>query len=405
MDDTGTDHVNFLAGDGEIPRLLRTYDWSSSSLGASDTWPQVLKTTVSTVLDSRFPMYVAWGDDLILLYNDAYREVLGAKHPASLGGRAREVWAEVWPMVGPLIVGARAGAASYFKDLPLSLPRLGHMEQVWFTCSHSPIRGGDGAVVGVLCVCTETTGQVLAERHQTFRLALGDRIRGLDDPDDIEAVVTEALGQHLGAARVGFGEIDATEKTLHVVRDWSNGALGSLAGVTSTLSDFGPEIIAELRSGHSLRLDDITHDRRTAPYADAYASIGARSLLLIPLIREGMFTTILYLHQPHPHHWTGEDEALTADIAERTRVAVERTSADKEQRKAEQALGAQLIIESNRLRTLFQQAPGFMVVLRGPDHVIELTNTTFQRLVGDRELLGKPVREALPEIEGQRFLS
>ena len=59
--------------------------------------------------------------------------------------------------------------------------------------------------------------------------------------------------------------------------------------------------------------------------------------------------------------------------------------------------------ESNRLRQLFNEAPGFMCVLRGPQHVVELANAAYLRLVGSRSLLGKPIREAFPEIEGQGF--
>src|ERR1700753_3519732 len=75
----------FLTGGGKARALMRAHEWSKSPLGAPDTWPGPLKLVVGLLLDSMFPMFVAWGPELSLLYNDAYAEILGAKHPASLG--------------------------------------------------------------------------------------------------------------------------------------------------------------------------------------------------------------------------------------------------------------------------------------------------------------------------------
>src|SRR5687767_15855867 len=119
----------FLAGGGAVGALMRTHDWSSSPLGPPDSWPQSLRTVVSLLLQSRFPMFVAWGDDLGFLYNDAYAEILGSKHPEALGGRFEEIWAEIWPDISPLIDAALAGKATFSEDLPLTMNRHGFSEQ------------------------------------------------------------------------------------------------------------------------------------------------------------------------------------------------------------------------------------------------------------------------------------
>jgi PAS domain-containing protein len=144
--------------------LMRTHDWSDSPLGAPNTWPQSLRSVVGLLLQSRFPMFVAWGPDLGFLYNDSYAEILGAKHPRALGGRFYEIWSEIWPDISPLIEAAMAGHATYREDLALLMDRKGYDEQTWFTFSYSPVRDESGQVAGMFCACTESTRRVLAER-------------------------------------------------------------------------------------------------------------------------------------------------------------------------------------------------------------------------------------------------
>jgi hypothetical protein len=81
----------FLGGDGEAGALMCSLNWSASPLGAPKHWPQSLRTVVSLMLNSRFPMFVAWGPELVFLYNDGYAEILGAKHPAAMGGRFKDI--------------------------------------------------------------------------------------------------------------------------------------------------------------------------------------------------------------------------------------------------------------------------------------------------------------------------
>jgi len=178
-----TQSLEFLAGGGGVGALIRTHDWSSSPLGSPESWPQALRTVVGLLLQSRFPMFVAWGPDLGFLYNDPYAEILGAKHPRALGSRFYDIWSEIWPDISPLIDAALAGEATYREDLPLVMNRKGYDEQTWFTFSYSPVREESGRVAGMFCACSETTQKVLAERS----------LRELNET--LERRVTEALAE------------------------------------------------------------------------------------------------------------------------------------------------------------------------------------------------------------------
>jgi PAS domain S-box-containing protein len=225
--DTPPSRLAFLADGGEMGSRIRAFDWKRSPLGAPEDWPQALKTAVGMLLSTKFPMFLAWGPELRFLYNDAYVDILGRKHPAALGHAFEDIWAEIWQDIGPLARRAVAGEPTYFENLPLMMTRKGFEEQTWFTFSYGPLRGDSGQPEGMFCVCTETTATVLAERER--------------------------------------------------------------------------------------------------------------------------------------------------------------------------------ISEAERLRQLFDHAPGFMAVLRGPEHLFEMTNAAYLQLVGHRDLIGRPVREALPEVEGQGF--
>jgi PAS domain S-box-containing protein len=219
--------IGFMGGPGNVAKLMKDFDWSSSPLGDPNTWPNSLKTIVQVLLHSKTQMFLAWGKDLTFLYNDAYIDVLGEKHPKALGRPMQESWSEVWEVVSPLIEKTLAGEALRFKKHPFTIYRNGRLEQAWFDFSYTPLYGDTGQVEGILTLLSETTQTVVAEK----------------------------------------------------------------------------------------------------------------------LLRE----------------------------------------------------------ETERLNQLFEEAPAFTAIFKGPDHTFELANKNYRRLVGKRDLIGKTVREALPEIEGQGY--
>jgi signal transduction histidine kinase len=184
--------LEFLAGGGHTGALIRQHDWSTSPLGPPETWPQSLRTVVGLLLQSQFPMFVAWGPELGFLYNDSYAEILGAKHPRALGRRFYDIWSEIWADISPLIDAAMAGHATYHEDLSLVMNRKGYDEQTWFTFSYSPVRDESGKVAGMFCAVFETTQKVLAER--AFRESEA-RLRELNET--LERRVTDAIAERL----------------------------------------------------------------------------------------------------------------------------------------------------------------------------------------------------------------
>jgi hypothetical protein len=155
-----------LAGGGEVGALMRQMDWEATPLGPPERWPQSLRTAVSILLDSRYPMFLFWGPELVKIYNDGYRPITGAKHPWALGRPGREVWPEIWDTIGPMVDRVvQHGEATWSADLLLFMARNGFPEEVYFTFSYSPIRDESGGVGGMFCACTETTEKVLGDRR------------------------------------------------------------------------------------------------------------------------------------------------------------------------------------------------------------------------------------------------
>lgn len=155
-----------FADGGEMGALMRALDWAQTPPGPVETWPQSLRTAISICLASYFPMLIWWGPELVMFYNDAYRPILGAKHPKSMGQRGRECWPEIWDIIGPMLEGVLTqGKATWSENQLLLLDRNGYVEECYFTFSYSPIRDESGGVGGVFTAVTETTQQVLGERR------------------------------------------------------------------------------------------------------------------------------------------------------------------------------------------------------------------------------------------------
>jgi PAS domain S-box-containing protein len=217
----------FLRGGGEMALLIAAFDWSSTSLGALASWPPYLRQATSLMLRSAVPMVMLWGDEGVMIYNDAYSVFAGGRHPQLLGSPVRSGWPEVAAFNDNVMRVGLAGGTLAYQDQELTLYRHGRPEQVWMNLDYSPVLDDQGEPAGVLAIVVETTAKVRAER----------RVAG----------------------------------------------------------------------------------------------------------------------------------------------------------------------ESERLRAMFQQSPGFMAMYRGPHHVIEFVNPVYHQLIGGRDVIGKPFREALPEVEGQGY--
>jgi PAS domain S-box-containing protein len=198
--------------------LARAHDWARSPLGPVESWPAALRWAVRLVLDAPGAMSLYAGPAFIAIYNDAYRAVLGAKHPRALGQPAAAVWAELWPEIGPQYARVRDGGPGLdARNVPFALARLdgGAVETAWFDYALSAVRdeGPDdlpGAVVAVLSVVTETTARVRVERELVVeRARLADVFRQapaflavLRGTDFVFELVNDAYEQLVGYRQV-----------------------------------------------------------------------------------------------------------------------------------------------------------------------------------------------------------
>ncbi len=156
----------WLAGGGDVGALMRSMDWRHHPLGPLENWPESLKVSAGICIASRFDLIVWWGPDLIMLYNDSYRRTLGVKHPGALGKPGREVYPEIWEVIGPMLQHVLAtGEATWSADLNLLLERNGYREETYHTFSYTPIRDDSGKVVGIITPVSETTEEVISQRR------------------------------------------------------------------------------------------------------------------------------------------------------------------------------------------------------------------------------------------------
>jgi two-component sensor histidine kinase len=174
----------FLEGGGEMGGRIRGHDWSKTELGPPSAWPRSLKTCVRIMLTSRQPMFVWWGEEMINLYNDAYKDIVGGKHPQALGMPASEVWREIWDEAGPRARSALHRAeGTYDEALQLIMERNGYKEETYYTFSYSPVPNDDGTTGGILCANTDETQRIIGERRLSL---LRDLASGTWDANTVE---------------------------------------------------------------------------------------------------------------------------------------------------------------------------------------------------------------------------
>lgn len=224
----------WLRGQGEMARRIRTHEWGATPLGPIEDWAVSLKFAVDTLLSGGFPMVALWGPDLIQIYNDDYRDLMGVKHPVGLGQPTRECWPEVWHINAPIYERVLAGETVRIEEGLYPITRSGVLEDAWFTLAYSPLRDEAGAIAGVLVTVFETSDQVLAARdsaaQKAFVLALSDALRPLGDAEGIQREACRLLGAELGVDRVFYAEIDDREGCGRVRSEYLGGDAPSMTG-------------------------------------------------------------------------------------------------------------------------------------------------------------------------------
>jgi signal transduction histidine kinase len=169
--------MSLAAADTRLGERIDTLDWARTPLGPVPSWPQSLRTSTDLCLASRFPIVLYWGPDLITIYNDAYAPILRSKHPWALGRPCREVWAEIWDVIGPMLTGVmNTATATWSDDMLLVLERRGYPEECYFSFSFTPVRGEDGCTDGVFTAVIETTARVIGARRLLTLREMGQHV-------------------------------------------------------------------------------------------------------------------------------------------------------------------------------------------------------------------------------------
>ncbi|MET7395778.1 SpoIIE family protein phosphatase [Dactylosporangium sp. NPDC005572] len=327
--------TDLFFGDTEVSRDLAAVDWAATPLGPPGGWPQSLRSVVRILLGSRFSMWMAWGPQLTFLCNDAYRrDTLGKKYPWALGRPASDVWAEIWPEIGPRIrTVIDTGVATWDEALRLFLNRSGFTEETYHTFSYSPLTDDDGAITGMLCVVSEETERVIAERRMATLRDLGS--------DAGEGGVFAVAERHLAARD------DDLPFTLTFLFDDDGGAhLASSTGVPAghPLREPATWPLGELERAVPLTLGGFT-----GLPAGAWPEPPAE-VRLVPLAREGggrpygFLAVGLNRYRPFDQGYSGFLDLLAGQIA--ARIAAERAY-DAERQRAEQ------LAELDRAKTAF----------------------------------------------------
>jgi signal transduction histidine kinase len=208
--------ANWLVGGGEMGKLVRSMDWSTTPLGPIEIWPQSLRTTVSLCLASNFPIALAWGPHHVQIYNDGYWPICGGKHPESMGQNFSECWKAPWPVICEAFECAIAGETRYLENQRMFLDRNGYLEETFFTFSFSPVRDETGNVGGLFHPVTETTSKMLIERRTRALRDLAARTGKAQTTQEVFSVAAQSLAGN---------DLDLPFALLYVIDNKKNEAL------------------------------------------------------------------------------------------------------------------------------------------------------------------------------------
>jgi PAS domain S-box-containing protein len=271
-----------LAGGGEMGALMRSIDWSKTGVGPVETWPQSLRTALSILMETGFPMYIAWGPEFTQFYNDGYRPILGAtKHPAAMGLSTRVTFAEIWEIIGPMFHGVMEGTATTVVDFLLPLDRYGFVEECYFIFSYSPIRQENGEVGGILVTVTETTERILGARRLKTLQELSARTQKAATAEAACEAAAQVLGENpadLPFALLYLLSADGTRTTLAGSASLEPGTAASPVQIDLAAADAPWPVAAVIASGETQILE---------PLPAAAALLPARRVAVIPLAHPG----------------------------------------------------------------------------------------------------------------------
>ena len=190
---------DFLAEGGEMAALVRAHDWSATPIGPVENWSPSLRMMAGLLLANRFPLLLWWGPQYISIYNDAYRPILGKKHPKSLAQPVSQCWSEIWHILKPLIdTPFNGGPATWMDDILLEVNRYGFVEETHFTIAYSPVPDevAPRGIGGVLATVHEITEKIVGERRLAVLRDLGARAGDAKTAEQACEIAASTLADH-----------------------------------------------------------------------------------------------------------------------------------------------------------------------------------------------------------------
>ncbi|MEJ8755534.1 PAS domain-containing protein [Pontibacter sp. H259] len=352
---------NFLSGGGEMGAHIRSLDWSKTAMGSTDTWPQSLRTILSVILNSKFPMFLYWGPELNCFYNDAFRPSLGddGKHPSLLGKPGKEFWSEAWHEIGPTILSVKAGGeAVWSEDQLIPIYRNGKVDKVYWTYSFSPVFDESGTPGGVLVTSIETTQRVLT-------------LARLEESTDELSFAIEATE----LATFDVNPITNQLKGNNRLKEWFGLEKNEEVDIQTAI-----DVIAD---------KDKKHVQSAIERAYQYTSGGKYEIeytIINPATKQKRYVRakgkVWFNENKEAYRFNGTLQDITKMVLARK----------------------QLQESESRFRNLIKQVPVAIGLTRGKDHVFEDINLSMLHLIDrkhENDVIGKEMTEVLPELKGQ----
>lgn len=282
---------DFLAGGGQMGELIRAKDWSKTPLGPIEAWSQSLRSALSICLQSRFPTAIYWGPELVVLYNDAWSPIPGKKHPRALGLPGRELWPEIWHLIGPMFQGViTTGKGVLAHDELLPMLRRGFVEECYFDYNCSPIRDENGKNAGIFNVANEVTARLIGERRTKLLYGLNQHMLGVASNEDACSAAIAMLGK--ASADVPFALLYVLNKKGDTVRlagsvGLKTDGLASPESILLTDKKAPWSLQGVVRTGKMAHLDTLSKSFGALP-GGAWEEPSKEALLLPITLREQM---------------------------------------------------------------------------------------------------------------------
>lgn len=359
---------------GQMASLIHAKDWSQTSLGPMESWPETLKGYVNMIMTLPAPAIIFWGPDQIQIYNDGYAVIMGPRHPKYLGATYKECWPETYPTIYPWMKRViEQGEVVKVDRALIPLTRHGFDEEAFFSFSFSPLENDEGRISGILQIVTEMTETILAERrlntvHSIIPIAT-------QKPGEVHQGIIEALKKNPNDIR--FALLFSKEESEISLQE----SFGIGEGTSDSL-DSKELVLAAERAFSSNKTIEIVGEK-------ALALPIRRSVLEHPkgVLVLGISPRLHFDEKYYDFFQSLSREIAAALLVEQETIARIETAREKE-----------------RLFSVFQQAPVAVCVFEGPDHKFVLANSSYLSFFGGpREIIGKSVRQALPEMGGQGF--